>query len=113
MKKIIALVMALVMVFALVACGAKTAPAAAAPAAAAPAAAADAAPAAAELPEVKWICAHGYPNTSDEQEYLMWIANPISAKAGGKHRDKNRSGTSESGSRGYYGVHDHHRNHHE
>jgi TRAP-type C4-dicarboxylate transport system substrate-binding protein len=79
MKKAIALLMALVMIVGLVACGAKTeTPAAAAPAAAAPASSGS------DLPEVKWICAHGYPNTSDEQEYLMWIANKISEETGGK-----------------------------
>lgn len=81
MKKAIALLMALVMIVGLVACGAKAetaAPAAAAPAAAAPAAAGN------DLPEVKWVCAHGYPTTSDEQEYLMWVANKISEETGGK-----------------------------
>ena len=76
MKKYVALLMALVMIVGLVACGAKTET----PAAAAPAAASSGS----DLPEVKWICAHGYPNTSDEQEYLMWIANKISEETGGK-----------------------------
>ena len=80
MKKTIALLMAMVMVIGLAACGAKTA-APAASTSSASTANTDSAPAKAD--PIKLVCAHTYAATSDEQKYLLWIADEISKRTDG------------------------------